>query len=401
MRVFPSPIRAMAQTLPTWRSGQAVGEWREIASTLSTRAALVPTNIAKKTDGSSAIAGGTGARTDAWCGLSIDTRSSTVWAAANGGHGDYSGNEVICLNLSADIPEWVEWCPGSSGNVVRFTEAPGDSALSRYTDGMPCSSHSYYGQQFIERHNRAIRIGGSIAVYGSGYQDVEAFDIAQRTQAGWDALGTYGAVGGTQGYGNGAIGFSVCKDPRDECVYVTGAVGKTRKLTPAGVGPGGTWSDFATQPVSLNSGAEAATAIDTTRNRCLWIGGFTASNPKQPYFLDLATATWSIQTYAASAEKANVEELKIAPGMIYDQVTDKFLLKPREGGKVIVVDPVTLACTQLATTNSASVPEGFILGAGGPNEEEGVYNRWLLAPALGGAVFVPKGAANVWFLRLY
>ena len=44
----------------------------------------------------------------AWTGFSIDTRDSTVYSAANGGHTDYAGNEVNRIRLSDNAPAWTE-----------------------------------------------------------------------------------------------------------------------------------------------------------------------------------------------------------------------------------------------------------------------------------------------------
>ncbi len=135
----PTDAGVMAHQ-PSWNTGQAVNEWREIAGSSMNLSA--PTHTALTLSGGSAVVGPS-SRMDAWCGLSIDTRSSWVWSAANGGHGDYYGNEVVKLDLMADAPAWVEWFAGSNGKVVDNSTTPGTASLARYQDGLPCSCHSF------------------------------------------------------------------------------------------------------------------------------------------------------------------------------------------------------------------------------------------------------------------
>jgi hypothetical protein len=381
--------------VPAWRRGQAAGEWREIAG--SSLNLQVPTNIARTTAGGSAVVGAA-ARMDAWCGLSIDTRSSKVWSLANGGHGDYYGNEVCTIDLMADSPAWAEWFAGSSGNVIQTNDDVPDAtspSYARYLDGLPSSRHSYYGQQFLERQNRALTLGGSVSPRGSAFENVEGFDVTRgRGVNAWDAAGTFGfAVGGTSGGWTPAIGWSACKDPTTECIY-TITIPYIRKFTPGTTGIGGTWSILSALPSSMNSGALGATAVDTRRRRLLWVRGY---GPDAAMVCNLATGAWSENAHPASEAKAEFEALTQSLGLIYVPQIDKFLARANAAGsKVYVIDPVTFAVTYLTTTGGDAVPRGAVL-----SNEEGVYNRWLYVPALSGVAYFPKSASNAWFLRVY
>ncbi|MCA0240623.1 MAG: hypothetical protein LCI02_07150 [Proteobacteria bacterium] len=382
---------AAAVVPPAWNRGQAAGEWRELPG--SNLSAQVPTNVALTLSGGAAVVGPR-SRLDAWCGLSIDTRSSEVWAAANGGHGDYYGNEVVKIALMADQPAWVEWFAGSNGKVVDNVTAPSNEhpELGRYKDGLPTSAHSYYGQQFIERHDRALRLGGSMSPYGSGWQDVEAFNVKlpQGTN-GWDAAGTYPPVFGAAGW-TLAIGFCVCKDPSTERLYVVQAP-SLRRFTPAAAGVGGRWEVMGPLPAELNSGAMAATAVDTKRGRLLWLRGY---GPKQPYTCDLATGTWTARTHPSSAARPAFDALLPSLGMVYVPHLDAFLVRGTAAGAAVFrIDADTLAVTLLATRGGSAIERGPALSG-----EEGVYNRWLWVPALRGVVYFPHAGSNAWFLQL-
>ena len=396
--------------MPVWRRGQAVNEWREIAAT--DISALAATNEAKTTEGNQATGAGVsyGNRVGAWCGLSVDTRSSTIYSAANGGHGDYYGNEVVAINLGTDAPSWVERRVGSSGNVIYVPDQllrAGDRKFAHYSDGLPVSRHSYYGQQFIERHDRALTLGGSISALGSFYENVESFNIVSNQ---WDAYdpGTqvprYGyAIGGTNNGWTPAAGWSTCKDPRNEYIY-TIASSRMHRFVPASGAPGGSWSVFGPTHADLNPGTYAGTAIDTARNRLVWMLGW--GSDLQPYTCDLSTRAWTKHSFPPSAAKdamlatqALVEPgnpKPFSPGMVYVPGTDKFYIRMASGaGRVYVVDAATFGVSELSTAGGSVVPNGarFV-------DQQGVFNRWLYAPALGGIAYVP-GGTNVWFLRLY
>ena len=394
----PAPAPIAESAVPAWRKGQAVNEWREIAGSAMTL--LAPTNEARTFSGGRAIVGPS-ARMNAWCGLSIDTRSSEVWSVANGGHGDYYGNEVCTIDLMADAPAWAEWFAGSNGNVVDDVLQSTDPARSRYADGRPVSTHSYYGQQFLERQDRAIRLGGSSAPRGSAFENVEGFDVGLVPGTnGWDAAGIFGfCVGGINRGWTPAIAWSACKDPTTECIYVMSAP-RIHRFTPASLGLGGNWSVLGMLPQSMNSGAMGATAVDTRRNRIMWVKGY---GPKHPMVCDLATGGWTgVAGWPASAARSELEAMFASPGMVYVPQLDAFLVRGKNpGSKVLRVDAGDFSVAHLATTGGEGVPIGAQLAVGSPSEEEGVYNRWLYVPALSGVVYFPRAESNAWFLRLY
>src|SRR5262245_42002128 len=74
-------------TLPSWRQGIAVGEWKALPSADLT--AVTPTVQP---------GGGYYGRIDAWNGFGADTVNSVLYLGAAGGHGDYAGNEVYTLD---------------------------------------------------------------------------------------------------------------------------------------------------------------------------------------------------------------------------------------------------------------------------------------------------------------
>ena len=386
------PVPPAAASMPAWRTQLAVNNWVEIQG--SAMQLSVPKNTARQTTGVSAVVG-PAARLSAWCGVSIDTRHSAAWSVANGGHGDYYGNEVVKFDLMADAPVWVEWRAGSSGSVVDAIALASDPSHARYKDGLPCSAHSYYGQQFIERQNRALRLGGSTAPIGSAFENVESFDSnVEQGVNGWDAAGTFGfCLGGVNGGWTPSIGWCTCKDALTEIVYVVTAP-YIRKFTPSQSSIGGTWTILGNLPSELNSGALGATAVDTGRNRLLWLKGY---GPNSPYTCDLTTGVWTSQVHPASAAKAAFDKLLPSLGMVYVPQLDAFLVRANAAGDTVyVIDAATFSISLLATNGGGNVPQGQVI-----NNEENVYSKWLFVPALEGVIYFPRSEANAWFLRLY
>src|SRR5262249_43275709 len=77
-------------TLPAWVSALPTGQWFEIPGTAMSSVEPNP-----------APPGGSGpaSKVIAWTGFVVDIRDSKVYSVANGGHNDYSGNEVDALDL--------------------------------------------------------------------------------------------------------------------------------------------------------------------------------------------------------------------------------------------------------------------------------------------------------------
>lgn len=356
-----------SSALPLWAQGVAVHEWREIPGTAMS---LYPPSIDPGRDSGA----GPAAKIEAWCGLSIDTRTSTLWSVANGGHDDYHGNEVMKMTLSDDAPQWVEVLASSA--AVDFT-VPSDSA--RYSDGRPASTHSYYSQQIIEARNRAMRFGlGATSTIGNGKRNIDGFDITVAVGVnGWDAEPTYPSF---PAFGSQA---PVCKDPATEDVYVFNNNYSVFKWTQAT----NTISTVNTQwPPAVRL---SATAFDTKRNRILLVKASGA------WTYDVSAGTFTARTLQGTHAAAI---MKHSRAMIYEPVLDKFLFCLGEvGSDVYVIDPVLFDVSLLPVTGGASVPA--ILST--TNDAYFPYTRFLYAPELGGVVWVARYASNAWFLRTH
>lgn len=356
----PAPVLVAAPPesgMPAWHQGVAVGEWRQIAGT-----AMQSAPVAVKTFPG---LGNTGpsSKVVAWTGLAIDTRDSSLYSAANGGHMDYAGNEVNRIRLSDNRPAWTESLASTpSAQVV--------ASATHYADGRPTSRHSYYGEVVNEQRNRVMILAGSR--FGSGYI-VGTVDGFNPTTNSWDAARTY-------------------PDGPPELSALPGAAIVEHKAT-GDVYAFADWnvlrwsnaSNSWTRPASSTGayGYYSASAFDSRRNRILVVGG----NADDRGLYDLATN--SVQKVSFSGPEA-ASLGGDGNGMVYDPMLDAFLLrKEGPGSTVYRIDAQTFGVGTFASSGGSNLPSA-------PN---GVWKRFIYVPALKGVVYVPTYTDDIWFLR--
>ncbi len=345
-------------TMPTWRKGLAVGHWVQIPNT-----ALADAPMAVKTY---PTIGNTGpvSKIVAWTGFAVDTRDSSVYSLANGGHHDYAGNEVNRLTLSSDVPAWAE--PRASTSAAQAT----DSA-EYYADGRPTSRHSYYGVAVNEVRNRAMTVGG--ARYGNGYMILTADGFNLGTND-WDAANTYpNAPASFSPPGCPLVEHKSTGDLYAVCSY---KVERWSNATNA-------WSTVvASSPAAAQA---AASAFDTKRNRVLVAGGYSDDHA----VYDLAQNAVTTVTFTGP-NAADV--LTDANGMVYDANLDAYLIRTGDGGGTLYrINAATYAVDTLPTTGGDSIPA----------TSNGVWKRFLWVPKLKGVVYFPTYEGNAWFLRTW
>jgi hypothetical protein len=355
-------------SLPAWRSGQSVNEWREIPNT---KISSTPTYLY-------GASGGTISKVLAWIGWSLDQRNSRLYSVSNGGHDNYWGNEVDMCDLEQDAPAWSELVTSSLQADVTLNS-------DRYADGRPASRHSYYTQQFIESLNRAVMVGvGSKSKSGNPGASFDAFNPSTNL---FDAANTFASLP----FGLSGNGWTVAKHPTTEDIYswaVNDRVYKWTKGTP------GSWAAISGfTPNTAEGGAVAA--IDPTRGAS---GTMLVAGGAAPlhHTVDLATGAFTAITFTGT-DAAQVNSGYVDMGLIYHPVLDKFLaIRGEAGCPISVVDPVSFDVTRLSVTGNGSLPEAHdVFGA------KAVYTRALYVPNLSGIVWGPQFNENLWFLRTH
>lgn len=345
--------------MPTWRQGQAVGEWRQIPGSAMSNAPIAVSTYP-------ALGYGPQSKVSAWNGFAVDTRDSSIYSAASGGHVDYAGNEVDRIRLSDNAPAWTE--PRASTPVSQVV-----ADVTHYADGRPTSRHSCYGSAVNEQRNRVMILGGSR--YGNGYMigTVDGFNLGVND---WDAAQT----------------FPDAPDelPTTPCPAITAnkATGDLFMFANWNVLKWSNSTNSWSRVLSSGSvyGQYAASAMDTKRNRILVLGG----NGADQGFYDLASNT--VQQVTLSGASASAVTAGDGNGMVYDPNLDAYLLrKPDAGNTIYRINAQTFAVDVLPASGGSTVPA----------TTNGVWSRFLYVPKLKGVVYVPDYGTGMWFVRTY
>lgn len=345
---------AVAQSLPLWRQGQAINEWRQVsASSLS------------GVTGVSTVGGNTGRHSivTTWNGTCVNPNNSHVYLVGCGGHTDYAGNEVYVQNLEADSPQW-------QLDLNTSTNTPD---ADYYPDGRPSSAHTYFSQVFVPEINRAMRFGnGSRWSNGNDNYYIDGYDPIAKA---YDPAGTYPIMGARVNM----QAWAVTRDPLTGDVYMAISDGGTERVR--------RWNRASNTMSTLIASASfygyyAAAAFDSIRRRVLWMAG--SANGNRRYHV--ADGTWASQAISG------VSTATSQAGLIYVEATDSYYWRSAAaGGAVVRIDAGTYAATSLATTGGGSIPSR-------PN---GCYNAFAYCPRLQGAYYVASFTGGTWFVRLH
>jgi hypothetical protein len=248
---------------PAWRDGMAPFSWKKLPTTNLMDLTPDPFLIDSVDSNGLPVLGGLYGRVSAWVGLAADPSTSRVYSAANGGHGDWAGNEVYELDLRQDVPTWV---------MLRAPTAPeyifrGDYNFGvypdYYLDDRPGSTHSYYALQFLPSFDSVFRFGAG-SLYGTGNEannHIDAFVLADND---WVAAGTYPDITPTR---TDAIAVAVCRNTVNDDVYVA-ATGRLRRFNAAT----STVEELSGYIQNHTAMSYAACAVDSVRDRVVYFG---------------------------------------------------------------------------------------------------------------------------------
>jgi hypothetical protein len=351
---------------PAWLSGAAVGEWVEISNTAVEDAPLSVTTYPSR--------GNTGpsSKVTAWCGFSIDTRDSTLYTVANGGHADYAGNEVQRITLEADVPAWEEAEPSTAVADIP-TIASGGPFLTHYADGKPTSRHSYWGTWVNEVRNVAMIFAGSRwSDNGATHPALDGFDLSTLN---YKTAGTYP----NETAASDTLGWAMCdvKATGDLYAFANFAI---RKWTSSS----NTWGGLSPSGGGSVYGQWCVTAHDSSRNRIMIVGGSNSD-----YALYDIGANSLVDITLTGAEAGSIAGTSDFFGMCYDEANDRFLFsKGESGGVVYAIQAASPYAATLVSTSGGSPPAGTH-----------VCRRFLYVPTLGGVIYIPTYSGNLWFLR--
>lgn len=353
-------------TWPAWRKALARWEWKQIPG--SDLSSVVP---------NPRVPGSLSARIDAWNGLAADTRNNRLYSAANGGHADYSGNEVVELDLASAAPAWRMLRAPTPAESIVASDYNKRIYADYYLDGRPASTHTYYALQFIASRNAIFKFGAG-SLWGTGNESNWKTDAFSLASSDWYGAGAWPDIMDSHG---GNIATPVCKNPQTEEVYVA-TPGNLRRFDPAS----GSYATLASWPENSSAVYARACAVDPVRNRVVFFGDVYRM-PTGGLVYNVATNSMSRIDFTGSASDITAQAYHYA---WYEAKIGRFLLKTTSGDKVYSIDPDSFVVAQISTTGGTSMPDAA----------NGVQTRWQRLPNLGGYAYYPRSGSGVWFLAV-
>lgn len=351
--------------LPAWVAGQPLWQWFEIPNTRLAALDPVPTPLGIN---------GPRSKIESWCGAGLKRVGSLYILGAAGGHGDYAGNEVNALALNVDIPAWVQLrAPTQNVDIINRGQF--------YLDGRPAAAHTYYATQFIDSLNRMFvfpseTLLGSFPEPPTGYPYLgssRGFSFNLGTED-WDHPDYVAQFPGSGDW----VACLCVKHPATGNVYYSRNYGNGMYRWNAA---SNTWTKLSGP--SRNPWY-CGGAIDPRRSRMLVVGGYSLT-PPQVYDLNgiaqsrifggLGTGPLTVGGY---------------PGVIYEEVLDRFLVFFNSNGavEVLSVDAATFSVSK--PTVQGVVPVARI---------NGIQNSVQYVPELRGVVMANQHYGNVLFMR--
>lgn len=220
-----------------------------------------------------------------------------------GGHGDYCGNEIHGINLTADSPAWVKRIERSD-----YSQVLGGS--NYYLDGKPTSRHTYYGLwgatiggrpkmlQFCTWMGNACYLVGiwpGTNASNVTTTNINCFDLLSNT---WDA-----PVGPLPGSFLGESENSMCMDPATGDFYAIPQVGAVYRYRP---------SDNSSTELRAsalgNTGKGGALVFDAAAQRLIRFGGRSGAT----------VHAWDVGTYTKTTPTLTGPDASALSGLTGD-----------------------------------------------------------------------------------
>lgn len=353
--------------VPAWNEGQAVNAWRQL-----------PANTAMSTcEGTLPNPQGNGPsyKLYAWTGYAWDFNKSKAYSVAQGGHGNYSGNEVDMLDLSRDWPLWDEL-------RAAYATPPNNpnTNYTYYAANEPSSRHGYMQMCVHHGQQKVYQMGGSVWNLGNGTTDTYSYDIAANT---------YSAESGNSDMPAGSLNLTCCQDPSTDNLYLFGGTG-SGDVKWRWNASNNTFTVLSPSPNDAGSIYQSTCAFDSTRREILIVGG-----PDGDFLYDVDANTFDEITLTGS-KATQVSGVGNGAAMSYVPDLDVYIVRDNvSGGTIYQVTPVTWACEEISTTGGSSIPA--VNG-----EYQGHFTKGMYLPNLGG-FYLTGGAytASGWFLKLH
>jgi hypothetical protein len=341
-----------------------------------------------------------------WNGAVADTNLNRliIWG---GGHGNYYGNEIYTLNLTA--------------NPITLTRVKDPTVPTNYADAATCvdgippgspnfapnSRESYGGLEFLPGPNRMMIFDGSLAcTQGQGSANTWTIPLANLSDSSsWVHEDPTLTGIKPNNDGNGPYGNVAAYDPNSGLVFVSDSEALYTYSYSTN-----TYNRI-TSSKGFTTGIYLSGAVDPTRKLFVMVGGCSdsscgpgsgvyvadISNPASTTQQDWTTATLAdpncAEFLSGGANPINASN----PGFTFDSVADDFVGWPNQGNNVYIMTPDVanqrMTCQKLTFANG---PPNSSHANDAPNTSYGTFGRFRYFP--GPDVFV---LVNDWNIPAY
>ena len=357
-----------AAPTPSWRAGLTNGVWKEISGT-------TPSSY------STTVGGAVSAKImDAYSGFFVGNDPGDDLIMWGGGHNDYSGNEVLGLNLWANAPAIRTICePTAIGD--RGTGVPWWGTAPNQKPAVP---HTYDSGIYSPDLGRYVWVGQSSpggepsGSAGSVAGGDRMFSMVASTGAWVQPADDLGQVSGGKAIARDASGTLYWPSGQTIRKYVPG-VGQSELVNSGTL----SWSGF------------GALVYDSTRDKLLRIGDYGSAK-----YITINCSDGTVTDVAGSLTGSGsvVADLGTLVGLdtvgaCYDQDNDRYIVPTGSGGQFYAIDAGSWAVTlETPSTVSGTVPNKAVGAA------SGIFGRVKYVPRLKGVAYYPSGSSNCWFL---
>jgi hypothetical protein len=358
-RTFTLTVQAAQTGVPTWAAAAAVNTWVPITGTEQQRidntgafcnwsygARPQTTNFALYSGDASSVNIN---NVDNWsyCGIAVDHSTSTAWSAANGGHGDYFGNEVYKLDLRSNTPRWAIVKEPTRNITVENALDVTNDGYNR-SDGSPVSRHTYWANWFDQISGKVFLLGCTASQgIGRAWKNVDAFNIAQNQ---WDKLLniTHPSVPSSIDVAFGLIGFK--DNDGDVWVFSSADNGNVARFNFSGVkGAQRTWTTLST---GISTFYNSAVLYNSTTNRAFMPRYYAFGSYSSSRILDPTNNLSATNVTLTGAGASAYDTALLAGGRsagTFDPDTNAYYLIPWMQPKVFKVDATSYDTTEIAS----------------------------------------------------
>jgi hypothetical protein len=290
-----------------------------------------------------------------------------IWG---GGGGNYAGNEIYALNLTATPPSMTRLTNPSAWNYSVSYEAN--------PDGTPTSRQTYNGLVYLPVQDALFSFGGGLPS-GTSTNHTWIFTFADNT---WHAQDPVNGFNPTT-IENSSVGAACAYDPNTQTVFcIDGNTNYLLQYNPA-------TNTYAKLSINAAYALAATPAIDPVHKLMVFMGNAADGVTFKVNAIDISgnDPNYTVQDWTSQVTGCAGMDAKW-PGFVYDSAMAKFVGYPNQGSTVYIFDPSAKTCVAQTFANGPQTAVGT----------NGTFGRFQYFPSLYSSVLVNAANQNAYSL---